>query len=191
MIEMRRDTKQQMKQVFIMPESLPLFLSRLLLLLLLLVTAVFTTNYLRIGIARVLYPYDLDFIEDGMLMQSWQVAQEQPVFVPPNADFVPQVYMPFYTWLGGQFFKVTGPVFWPLRLLSLSATLATAVLLATITRQESGDKWLAFMVAGLFLAGYRLAALRLVCRYKLFWRMDGVCRRSPAGGTATRQTGRC
>jgi hypothetical protein len=140
-----------------MPESLPLFLSRRVMLLLLLVTAVFATNYLRTGIARVLYPYDLDFIEDAMLMQSWQVAQEQPVFVPPNADFVPQVYMPLYTWLGGQLFKVTGPVFWPLRLLSLLATLATAVLLAIITRQESGDKWLAFIVAGLFLAGYRLA----------------------------------
>ena len=52
-------------------------LSRLtfLYLLLGLVALAFAGNYLSIGFARVLYPYDLDFIEDAIFMQAWRVAQ--------------------------------------------------------------------------------------------------------------------
>ena len=51
--------------------------------------------------SRVAYPYDIDFVEDGMLMQALRVAAGQPVFIAPNAEFAPHVYMPLYTWLGG------------------------------------------------------------------------------------------
>ena len=45
---------------------------------------VFAGHDLSIAFSRVLYPYDLDFIEDAILMQAWRVAQNQPVYQPPN-----------------------------------------------------------------------------------------------------------
>ncbi|MGH7462877.1 MAG: glycosyltransferase family 39 protein, partial [Longimicrobiales bacterium] len=117
---------------------------------------VFSAMYFLVAIPRVFYPYDLDFLEDSLLMQSLRVAEGQPVFVPLNADFVPHVYMPLYTWLGGLSFKVTGPSFVPLRLLSLGATLATALLIYWIARRESGLRWIAIACAGLWLGGYRI-----------------------------------
>lgn len=105
---------------------------------------------------RVAYPYDIDFVEDGMLMQAWRVANGQPIYVAPSGAFAPHVYMPLYTWLGGLLLAITGPSFAPLRLLSLAATLATAGLIAWIGRRES-DTWLMAVAGGaLYLAGYRI-----------------------------------
>ncbi|MEZ4771337.1 MAG: hypothetical protein R2844_23325 [Caldilineales bacterium] len=84
---------------------------------------------------RVAYPYDIDFVEDGMLMQAWRVAKGLPVYVEPSGAFAPHVYMPLYTWLGGLLLAVTGPSLAPLRLVSLAATLVTAGLIVWIGRR--------------------------------------------------------
>lgn len=121
------------------------------------VAAIFVAMYLATAIPRVLYPYDLDFIEDGLLMTSLRLVNQQPVFLPPNAEFVPHVYMPLPMVLGSLLFKLTGPSFWPLRLISLAATLTTTILIYWITRRESGLSWLGLICAGLFLGGYRIS----------------------------------
>jgi len=117
---------------------------------------VFSAMYFLVAIPRIFYPYDLDFLEDSMLMQSLRIAGGQPVYAPPNADFVPHVYMPLYIWLGGWLFKITGPGFVPLRLMSLAATIATAMMIYRIARRESGLRWIAIACAGLWLGGYRI-----------------------------------
>lgn len=122
----------------------------------LLTAIVFAAMYFLTAIPRIVYPYDLDFIEDGLLLTSLRLANNQPVFVAPNADFVPHVYMPLYTWLGGLLFKVTGPSFIPLRLLSLAAIVSICGLIYGIVRHESGWPWLGLVCAGLFLGGYRI-----------------------------------
>ena len=134
----------------------PLFPPHLAEWILLLVSLGFAASYLLVGVARVAYPYDLDFIEDDMMLQAWRLAQNQPVFVPPNADFVPQVYMPLYTWLGSLLLRQTGVALWPLRLLSLLSTLLTAVLLTLIAHKLQPSRLVALSCAALFLAGYRL-----------------------------------
>ncbi|MGH2537090.1 MAG: hypothetical protein ACRDHL_06830 [Candidatus Promineifilaceae bacterium] len=117
----------------------------------------FSLLYLYVGLARVSYPYSLDFIEDSLVMQAWRAMQAEPTYLASNADYVPNVYMPLYPWLGGLLFKWTGPGFTPLRALSFAATLATAGLVYWIAGRESRSRLLAFGCAGLFLAGYRLA----------------------------------
>ncbi len=122
-----------------------------------LVAITFAAMYLATALPRVFYPYDLDFIEDSMLMQSLRVAQGLPVFAAPSADFAAHAYTPLYPWLGGMLFKITGPSFAPLRLLSLAATLATTTIIFYIARRESGQTWLGLVCAGLYLGGYRLS----------------------------------
>ncbi|MBI5347773.1 MAG: glycosyltransferase family 39 protein, partial [Chloroflexi bacterium] len=122
----------------------------------LLTSSLFIALYLITSLPRVFYSYDLDFIEDSMLMQSIRVANNQPVFVAPNAEFMPHVYMPLYTFIGGMLIKVMGASFALLRLLSLSATLVTAILIFVIAQGETQEKWIGFACAALFLGGYRL-----------------------------------
>ena len=121
-----------------------------------LISLVASLAYLRLGLARVFYPYALDLIEEDMVMQAWRVAQGLPVFVPPNAEFVPQVYMPLFTWLGGQLMRLTAFAFWPLRLISFLSTVGTAVLIFYVGWRACGRKTAAFAGSALFLAGYRL-----------------------------------
>lgn len=64
-----------------------------------LIAVVFIAMFFVTALPRLLYPYDLDFIEDSMLMQSLQIAQGQPVYIPPNADFNPHIYVPLFPWL--------------------------------------------------------------------------------------------
>ena len=75
----------------------------------------FTVMYVLTAWPRLIYPYDLDFVENGMLMAALRLVQAKPIFIAPQADFVPHVYMPLYVWLGGLLFKLTGPGYGPLR----------------------------------------------------------------------------
>lgn len=108
------------------------------------------------ALPRLLYPYDLDFIEDSMLMETLQFAQGRPVYVPPNADFNPHVYMPLFFWLGAVLFKIGGPSLVLLRMISFGATLATTILIYWIAVRESGLCWVGITCAGLFLGGYHI-----------------------------------
>ena len=116
----------------------------------------FAVAYGVVAVSRIVYPYDLDFVEDGLLMQALRVANRQPAFVAPNADFVPHVYMLLYAWLGGQLLKITGPSLIPLRLISFTATLSIAGLIYWIARRERSSRALALVCACLFLAGYQI-----------------------------------
>jgi hypothetical protein len=122
----------------------------------LLAAALFAAMFFFTALPRLVYPYDLDFDEDSILMQSLRVAQGLPLYVAPNADFNPHVYMPLFFWLGGLLIKLGGPGLPLLRTISLAATLATAGIIYWVARRESGRRWIGMACAGLFLGGYRI-----------------------------------
>ncbi len=121
------------------------------------VAIAFTAMYFAAALPRLVYPYDLDFLEDSVLMEAVRFANSQPVYIPPNAVFNPHVYMPLYFWLGGLLFKLAGPSLLLLRSLSLAATLATTLAIYWISKRESEKQWIALTGAGLFLAGYAIS----------------------------------
>jgi Dolichyl-phosphate-mannose-protein mannosyltransferase len=118
--------------------------------------AVFGGMYFVTALPRVAYPYDLDFLEDSVLMQALRFSKGEPVYIAPNADFNPHVYMPLFFWIGGLLLKVGGPSLIGLRLISLVSTLAITGLLFWIGWRESGQWWLGVASAGLYLGGYRI-----------------------------------
>jgi 4-amino-4-deoxy-L-arabinose transferase-like glycosyltransferase len=125
--------------------------------LIVLIALAFIGMFLLTALPRIFYPYDLDFIEDSMLMQSLRVANGLPIFVPPSVEFVPHLYMPLYSWLGGLLIKIFGVGYAPLRLLSFAATIISTLMIYFIARRENQQRWIAFVCAGLFLGGYRIS----------------------------------
>jgi hypothetical protein len=56
---------------------------------------------------RVSYPYDLEWMEGGMLHHALRIRLGEGIYVPPNVDFIPYLYTPLYPTLlalfGGPF----------------------------------------------------------------------------------------
>lgn len=135
-------------------EGAPLRLIRALAFVIL--PAASAISFFVVAATRIAYPYDLDFIEDSMLMQSLRLMNGQPVFAAPNAEFAAHVYMPLYSWLGAWLMQVLGVGFAPLRGLSFVATMLTATIIFFVARRESAHTALALACAALYLGGYRL-----------------------------------
>lgn len=89
--------------------------------------------HLEVFAARVPYPYDLEWMEGGVLGHAWRLARGLPLFGPPSPDFVPFVYPPGYPALLAALGAVAG----------LSPALGRAVSLAGLALAASG---LAFLV---------------------------------------------
>ena len=45
---------------------------------------------------RVAYPYDLEWMEGGMLHHALRIQQGQGIYNPPSIDFIPYLYTPLY-----------------------------------------------------------------------------------------------
>jgi len=82
--------------------------AQLVLWIIVALPALYQINLLIQAIAgRVGYPYDLEWMEGGMLHHALRIHTGQGIYVPPSADFIPYLYTPLYPTLlalfGGPF----------------------------------------------------------------------------------------
>ena len=103
---------------------------------------------------RLGYPFDLEWMEGGMLVHALRVRDGLPLYVEPSPDFIPFIYPPLYPWLLG----TLGHVF-PLdatlgRTVSLIGILIAAGALIWAIRREGHGWMLGVGSAALFLSTY-------------------------------------
>src|SRR3982074_2006529 len=67
--------------------------------LLFLVSAAALVNLACAFARRFAYPYDLEWMEGGMLCHALRLVEGQPIYAPPSVDFIPYLYTPGYPWL--------------------------------------------------------------------------------------------
>ena len=95
-------------------------------------------GFLFTTIPRLGYPYDLEWMEGGMLLHGLRVMNGEPLYGPPGPDFIPFIYPPLYSWLlalGGSIF---GLDYWIGRSLSLLGSLvATGALIWALRKERS------------------------------------------------------
>jgi hypothetical protein len=61
------------------------------------VAALYQVGLLAQAIAgRVWYPYDLEWMEGGLLQHAQRIRHGDGIYVPPNVDFIPYLYTPLY-----------------------------------------------------------------------------------------------
>ena len=86
---------------------------------------------------RIDYPYDLEWMEGGMLAHGARVAAGEPLYVLPSADFIPFIYPPLYPWLMGVMTALSSPLDYPLgRGISLVGVAVAAAALVLALRTE-------------------------------------------------------
>jgi hypothetical protein len=103
---------------------------------------------------RIDYPYDLEWMEGGMLLHGQRVLDGLPIYVTPSVDFIPFIYPPLYPWVLGLLGHLA-PLDYTLgRAVTLAGIVAAAAALMVAVRGERGTWGESFGAAALFLACY-------------------------------------
>ena len=111
--------------------------------------------FLAIAAVRVVYPFEVEWMEGGMLTHAARLREGLPIYAAPSADFVPFFYTPLYPTLLAWVSNLTGGLSFTLgRAVSVLFTLYTLGLLFWIGRREAGIR-AGIIAAGLYAAMYR------------------------------------
>jgi hypothetical protein len=112
--------------------------------------------YLWMAYYRLRYPFDLEWIEGGMVDQVQRLIHGQSMYVAPSINFVPFLYPPLYFYFSAIASLIFGGGPFPLRLVSFIASLVSFTTIFLIVRDETKNWWAALLSAGLFAATFRL-----------------------------------
>lgn len=112
---------------------------------------------LGILLARFDYPFDLEWMEGGMLHHALRVYSGQSLYAEPTPEFMPFIYTPGYHYVSAAAMTVLGVGLSALRAVSLLGLAASCVLLALVARRASGRLDLALLAIPLLLATFLLS----------------------------------
>lgn len=117
----------------------------------------FIAAYVVLALLRLRYPFELEWMEGGMVDQVLRILAGQKIYVPPHFDFVPFGYPPLYFYLSALLAKIVVPGLVPLRLLSLLSSLGSLFLIFRIVWRETNAEYYGVAAASLFAATYNIS----------------------------------
>jgi hypothetical protein len=112
--------------------------------------------YLWMVYNRIRYPFDLEWIEGGMVNQVRRLIHGQGMYVAPTINYVPFLYPPVYFYFSALASLIFGIGPFPLRLVSFLASLVSFTTIFLIVRNETKNWWVALLSTGLFAATFRV-----------------------------------
>jgi hypothetical protein len=139
-----------------------------LLQLLLLCTAFF---------ARFAYPYDLEWMEGGMLTHAAQLDEGRTMYRAPSVDFIPYLYTPLYPTVLAALGKLFGLGYQVGRAVSIVSTFIVLLLWCAATCCSWPSPWAACWRCA---PGRRRASPRGAASATVAWRWPRRCSRSPS-----------
>ncbi len=111
--------------------------------------------FLFIAIKRLAYPFELEFMEGGSLMQVMRLLRSKSLYVEPSLDYVPLLYPPLYFYLAAWITDFFSFGFLPLRLISLISTLGSMGCIYLLIRKYA-NLFYAVLSVGLYAACFYL-----------------------------------
>jgi hypothetical protein len=123
-----------------------------------LAAALFAGTYLVCAALRWAFPWDIEWMEGGMITHAARVLRGLPIYAKPSIDFVAYFYTPLYAYvLAGLSYLTGGLSFGLARGVSIAASLATMGMLFYTARREQGSGLAGVLAVGLFAAMFRVA----------------------------------
>ena len=129
-------------------------ISKLLMAGILALGALYVGGLLWLFSQRLAYPYELDWVEGGMLTSVIEILKGRSLYVEPTISYVPFVYAPVYFYVSALVAKIVGTSLLALRLVSIIATLVCLVMILLIVVRETKSWAWGFVAAGLFAGLY-------------------------------------
>ncbi len=112
-------------------------------------------HWLYLGGRRLLYPYEVSWMEGSMLDQILRLLQGKSLYTVPTLEYVPWLYQPFYYYIAAGVAKLTGLTFVNVRIISVLSTIVSALLIGYVVHKETNkNKFFAIIGVGLFLVAY-------------------------------------
>lgn len=111
--------------------------------------------WLGYQVAAIGFPYQLDYGEAPLVDQAVRLVAGETIYAPDLTapPYTISNYPPLYITALALFVPVTGPAFWPGRLLSASGALMAALLVGLILRDLTKDR-IAALIGGLLVLGW-------------------------------------
>ncbi len=103
---------------------------------------------------RVAWPYDLEWMEGGVLCHALRLRDHLPTYAPPSVDFVPFLYTPLYPALLAWLSHIFGLGYGVARALSLIGFGGALVLGYVFVRREGGSRAAALAAIGMTAAAF-------------------------------------
>lgn len=114
-------------------------------------------SFLFVVFSRAAFPFDLEWMEGGMITHAARVLRGEPIYAEPSVDFVPYFYTPFYSYVVAALSFVSGGLSFGLaRAVSIAASLGTMGLVFAYVRRESTAAWGA-VAAGVLAMHFRMS----------------------------------
>jgi 4-amino-4-deoxy-L-arabinose transferase-like glycosyltransferase len=123
--------------------------------LVVIMSCVYVLMYLYVALSRMGYRYELEWTESGLADEVAAVTQSCMPYREPSVRFVPFLYTPIYFYVSALVSVVTGPGFFPLRLVSFLASLGCFWIIFRMVKRRTGTLFPAIVSVGLFAATYR------------------------------------
>lgn len=107
-------------------------------------------------VARVAYPFQLEWMEGGSLQHLLRVRAGLSLYGPPSLEFTAYQYPPLYYYVSALVARIPGMAgFLPMRLTSVLASLGCVASIGLIIRKQTSSPYWGLVGAGLFVATFR------------------------------------
>jgi hypothetical protein len=120
------------------------------------VAVAYLVIYLWMAYQRLRYPFELEWIEGGMVDQVQRLIHGQSLYVAPSINDVPYLYPPVYFYVSAAASLIFGGGLFPLRLVSFSASLVSFTIIFFMVYEETRNWRIAILSSGLFAAAFRV-----------------------------------
>jgi 4-amino-4-deoxy-L-arabinose transferase-like glycosyltransferase len=130
--------------------------SRLLRPILVIAALAATFVYVALAIVHLRYPFELEWMEGGMVDAVRRVVAGQKIYVKPSLEFAPYIYTPLYYYVAAAFAKVFGAGFFSARLVSVVASLGAIGIIARFVQRETQSVIHGVIAGGLYAATYSI-----------------------------------
>jgi hypothetical protein len=147
---------EEEQRVSAVPEVLPVrrVVCVILEVITLVAAAYFIAAFVYISFSRVAFPFEIEWMEGGMVDHGARIMQVEGLYVEPSVDFIPYLYPPLYSIVLALGYWIFGICLWWGRLVSIIATLVACAVAFRWVQVETGRWRFAALSVGLFLASF-------------------------------------
>ncbi len=110
--------------------------------------------FYSIAFARVGYPFELEWMEGGMLSMVERVREGLPLYVEPSVEYVPFIYTPLFYYVSAAVSVFAGIDFATLRLVSIACTTILFALVGWRVWRETKNPAAAILGPGFLAAAF-------------------------------------